>query len=328
MAEDAVSGVSKQMTLRVAVAVLAGWALVAGTSMPSQAVAQVDEEPVEATLLRTIDTSLFEPPSPDPGGLAYHARSGTLFVSDGEVDELPPLFTGNNLFRIDPFVTDLNSMLLGTDTTLPFSDEPTGLAFDRNGRTLFVTDDVGRRAIYVVNLGPDRTYGTADDTVRSFRTTTFGSTDPEGIAFAPPRRRFGKPSLFVADGLNAEVYWIRPGPNGIFDGVDDRVVSFDTEFLGVTDPEGIAYNPENRHLYIAGHPSDTIIEITKRGRLVQAIDISAAGARNLAGLSFAPSSAAPNTLSLYIADRGVDNNADPDENDGKIYEVTVPPPPA
>ena len=30
-------------------------------------------------------------------------------------------------------------------------------------------------------------------------------------------------------------------------------------------------------------------------------------------------------MNIYIADRGVDNNQDPNENDGVIFEVTVPP---
>ena len=41
---------------------------------------------------------------------------------------------------------------------------------------------------------------------------------------------------------------------------------------------------------------------------------------NPAGLGFAPSSVNPSDVSLYVVDRGVDNNTNPNENDGLVYE--------
>lgn len=318
MAEGAVSSIYKPKSLRVAAAIVANSALaavlVAGTS---QAVHAADSV---ASLIQTINTSEFSPASPDPAGIAYHRPSATLLVSDSEVNETA-LFTGDNLFEMDP-----SGVVLNSTTTIGFSDEPTGVAFNKNGRTLYVTDDVGRRVVYVVKAGPDDTYGTGDDRVTSFRTSVFGSTDPEGITFVP--RRKGKfQSLYIVDGVTAEVYRIRPGKNRKFDGVDDRIRSFDTEALGVTDPEGIAYNRQTNHLYLVGRPSDTVFEVTLSGRLVQTIDISEADGANLAGLEIAPSSTDSKTLSMYIVDRGVDNNTDPTQNDGRIYEMTIPPPP-
>ena len=76
----------------------------------------------EGTLIRTIDTSQFSPPSPDPSGLAYLPDSGTLLISDGEVDEMPPYFAGVNLFEVS-----LSGSLLHTFTTTSFSDEPAGV---------------------------------------------------------------------------------------------------------------------------------------------------------------------------------------------------------
>ena len=59
------------------------------------------------------------------------------------------------------------------------------------------------------------------------------------------------------------------------------------------------------------------------GELIGMLDISAAGAANPAGLAIAPSSTDPGRMSLYIADRAVDNNSDPNENDGKVYEFMI-----
>src|SRR5690606_5088078 len=88
-------------------------------------------------------------------------------------------------------------------------------------------------------------------------------------------------------------------------------------------PEGIAFNFDSSTLYVIGHPPDTLFEFTIGGTLVQTIDISDAGARKPAGLALGPGSQNPGQMSIYIVDRGVDNNSDPDENDGKLYEFSL-----
>ena len=98
--------------------------------------------------------------------------------------------------------------------------------------------------------------------------------------------------LFIADGVNSEVYRVDPGPNGNFDGVppagDDQVTSFDTAGLGVTDPEGITFDTDNNLLYIVGKPTNLVVHVTRDGALVREIDISAANADKPAGLAYAP----------------------------------------
>ncbi len=79
-----------------------------------------------ATLVRSTDASAWLPPSPDSAGIVYLDLSNTLLVSDSEVNEIPePLFTGDNLFE-----TDLSGNLLDTLTTIGFSGEPTGVAYN------------------------------------------------------------------------------------------------------------------------------------------------------------------------------------------------------
>ena len=271
---------------------------------------------VEASLVQTVDTSQFFPPSPDPAGIAYIESSDSLLVSDSEVNEMP-IFTGDNLFDMSRAGT-----LSGTATTLSFSDEPTGVAADAAGGHLFFSDDTGPRTIYDVDLGPDGVYGTQDDVVTWLRTNDFGANDPEGLAF-------GQGDLFLADGSNAEIYKISPGVNGVLDGVppdgDDQVTSFDMAIFGFTDIEGITFDTHNGHLYTVGKPSDFVAHVTTDGTLVRMVDISLVDASKPAGLAYGPSSLDPAVMSLYITDRGVDNNSDPDENDGKIYEVSIPP---
>jgi len=273
---------------------------------------------VVVTLEWVTETSQYTPPSPDPAGLAYLMHSGTLMISDSEVNEMPPYFTGDNLFE-----TTLAGSLSDTLSTILFSDEPTGVAYDPLSQHLFFSDD-NARWVFEMNPGADGLYGTADDIITGFSSTDFGSQDPEGIAFDGWRRH-----LMVVDGLSEEVYDISPGVNGIFDGVppagDDVVTHFDTTGLGIIDPEGIEFDPDHGHLYILSSRNDTIAETATDGTLIRYIDITPIGATMAAGLAYAPSSTQPGRMDLYIVDRGIDNGADPTENDGKLYEVSYPP---
>lgn len=284
--------------------------------------AQVPSAPTgspEVILVRTVDTSLFSPPSPDPAGITYLPRTNTLLISDSEVEEMPDLFTGANLFEVR-----LSGSLLRTSRSTRFSNEPTGIAFDDATGHVFFSDD-GDDRIFEVDPGPDRRYGTADDTIASFDTRAFGSEDPEGVAF-DNRRRW----LFIADAANRQVYRVTPGANGVFDGVppagDDMVTHFSAAAVGIQAPQGIEFNPLTGRLYLVGTPARTVAEVTVTGNLVRKIDISAANPRSPAGLTVGPGSLNPLGWSLYIVDRGVDNDTNPEENDGQLYEFALPQP--
>ncbi|MEJ2735823.1 MAG: hypothetical protein P8189_20035, partial [Anaerolineae bacterium] len=273
-----------------------------------------------SNLVQIIDTSAFDPPSPDSAGITYIDATDHLLLSDSEVNEMS-IYEGANLFEMT-----LGGNLLDTFTSTSFSDEPTGVTYNPVNGHLFISDDTGTKRIYELDPGTDGLYDTSDDIVTSFETETFGSGDPEGVTFD---RWQGV--LFVVDGVNAEVYRVSPGANELFDGVppagDDVVISFDTQSHGIVDPEGITFNSYNGNLFVIGNPiggADTVAEFTTGGDLVQMIDVSAADPSNAAGLAYAPGSQNPATRNLYVAARGVDNNSDPNENDGKVYELTLP----
>ena len=276
-----------------------------------------------ATLIQTMDTSQFDPPSPDTAGIAWLEHNDKLLASDSEVNEIPALFTGDNLYEIDYAPAGL----VGTGSTIDYSDEPTGVGYNPANQHVFISDD-DKDEIFEINRGADGLYGTDDDIITSFDTSAFGSSDPEGVAYSPHDGR-----LYIADGVDREVYIVDPGANGLFDGVpskggDDVVTSFDTECLGMTDIEGIACDSDHPgHLYLVGEPDDTVFHVTIGGFLVRTFGILQE-ARKPAGLTLAPPSLGnndpnPGLLNLYITERGVDNNSDPDENDGKIYEYSV-----
>ena len=267
---------------------------------------------IRATLVRTIQTSQFSPPAPDAAGLAYNLVANRLIMSDSEVEEMT-IWQGANLFEID-----LSGNLLRTANTTSFTNEPTGVAFNAANGHIFISDDNLKR-VFEINPGADRLHGTADDTRTFFGTAEFGGSDPEGIAF-------GQGSLFIAGGIDAEVWRVSPGVNGRFDGVppggDDQVTHFDTAGIGLPDPEGIEFNSDTNTLYVVS-TNRAMREISLEGIVRAIIDISAINAVKPAGLAYAPSSLNPSAKNIYIAERGVDNNNDPTENDGKIYEISI-----
>ncbi len=268
-----------------------------------------------ATLVRVTPTSAFSPPSPDPSGVGYDPVSGRLIISDAEVEEMP-IYAGKNIFE-----TSLTGTLLRSWTTLPWDVEPTGTAPNGNNRHLFVSNDDADR-VWDVNPGPDNLLGTSDDTRTSFKTNDFGCGDPEGIAYDRTGNR-----LFIADGVNEEIYVVLPGPNGVFNGVspvgDDQVTHFDTGVLGSVDPETVEWKSDTGTLLVLGSTGSKIVrEVTTTGTLIANTDISFAPLNKPAGLAYAPSSGGGG-WSYYIVNRAVDNNSDPKENDGTLVEISV-----
>jgi DNA-binding beta-propeller fold protein YncE len=274
---------------------------------------------VTATLVRVTATSAFSPPSPDPSGIGYDSMTDRLVISDAEVEEMG-IWSNRNVFE-----TTRAGALVRSYNVTSYSNEPTGAAFNRNTRGIFFSDDDARR-VFVVLPGADNVVGTSDDTRTSFPTRDFGCEDPEGIAYDPVHDR-----LFIADGVGEEIWVLAPGANGIFNGApptgDDQVTHFDTGRFGASDPETVEYKEDSGTLLVLGRSSgDVVHEVTLTGTLLAEIDLSAVPLDRPAGMAWAPSSNDPGTRSLYIVNRGDDNDSVPNENDGTLVEVTIGPP--
>ncbi|MFZ2407078.1 MAG: Ig-like domain-containing protein, partial [Methylobacter sp.] len=274
-------------------------------------------------------------PSTAPtAGVSYR---NTLLLCDGEVDEMtealwakqssPSGFSGFNLFEMSMTGTLLNTFSTTNSTRTGWSNEPVGCSFNPHNGHLFISDD-DQRLVFEINPGSDGELFTADDSRTSFSTSAFKNNDPEGLAYNPVDG-----ALYIVNGADSEIHKLTPGANGRFDGIppvgDDVETHFDTLSKGVEDPEGIAFDADNR-LYVVGKPQTRMAHIYTSGPLIRTVDISAfnfpAGPRKPAGLAVGPSG------TVFISARNADNNVDPNENDGTVHEVSVPdlgaPPPA
>lgn len=266
---------------------------------------------IQATIVQTIDLSQLNPPSPDPSGITYLPATDRLEISDSEVDEMT-IFRGVNLYQLSR-----TGSLTDTGVTTAYSREPTGLGFDPANQTLFVSDD-NKRRVFLVRRGSDGRFGTADDLlVGSIDVTTFGvRVDAEGVEFDT---RTGH--VFIADGAGREVWRVNPGPNRTFGNQDDVVTHFDVAQFGAGNAEGIAYDRARNTLLVLDNKTKSIYEVRKSGALVSIIDVSAVRFRRMAGVTLAPGTDNPNAMNLWVVARGVDNNANPNENDGKLFEL-------
>ncbi|MGE5460943.1 MAG: hypothetical protein ACM3WR_10020, partial [Solirubrobacterales bacterium] len=266
-----------------------------------------------ATLIQTIDTSKWNPASPDPSGIAYRPSADRLIVVDSEVDEK----TGAGYHGVNLWVMTRGGNVTDTGTTLAFTPEPTGAGFDPATETLFISTDAGNK-IYLDRTGPDGRFGTSDDTRTSIDTRAYGLTDTEDPEFDPITGH-----LFFVDGVTAEVYDLDP-VNGVFGDGNDSLSHFDVGKYGASDTEGLASDPNRNTLLVGDRPSRKIYEVTKEGALVRIIDASGiAGMKRISGLAMAPGSTDPSVLHYWIVDRAVDNGSNSSENDGKIFEIAT-----
>jgi S-layer homology domain len=298
--------VARQVAIIVLAFIVAAWSTVALNAPAPVAAASF-------SIIRTINAHAWAKPSTDPTGVAYDSATGRMIVVDSEIDEAPaPHYAGANVWEMS-----LTGSVVRTWNTLAYTDEPADAAFNpANGRLYIVDDDLDE--VFVVSRGGDGQFGTGDDGVSSFDTTMYGSTDPSGITF-------GAGYMFIADGLPAEIFRIHPGPNRTFGNGDDTVIHFDVASRGQTDPEGIAYDPRSNSLFIVtDRVYSDLLHVTLSGATLQNIDLGFVPNRVPGGLTLARSSGSSGVLSLWLADRGVDNDIDPNENDGRIFELTAP----
>jgi hypothetical protein len=274
-----------------------------------------------ASLVRTTATSAWLPGSPDPAGVAWVSAEDQLVVVDSEVDET----TGAGWNNVNLWRTTRAGSVVGTGTLWGasaanggYSKEPTGAGYDPVTDTLFVSDDSAEK-VFVLKRGTDLTFGTSDDLVSFISATAFGSSDTED-----PTLESTTGHLFILDGVGREIYRIDP-VDGVFGNGNDVMTQFDISHLGPTDFEGLASAPGRGTLYVGARSTKQIFEIGLTGSLIRTISLSGiTGLKYISGLEVAPSTVSPGSMNFYVVDRAVDNGNDPNENDGRLFEVTAP----
>jgi hypothetical protein len=280
---------------------------------------------LEAELVATRETgatSDWTHQSPDPSGITYDAETEQLLLSDGEVEETP-VYEGTNVFVAGLDGTQQNPPGW---TTVSWSIEPVGISYQSPRRILVCDDDADK--VFIVDPGTDGIWTESDGAPESFSTRPIHG-DAEDVSADMDVTSNGH--VLVVDGTGKTVHDYGTGPNGTFDGPpgtgDDEVLALDVGQYGAQDPEGVAYHPDRNTILVLDALTEMIYELDRQGGLLNTFSIEAAESRNAAGMTLAPASDGSGATSLYIVDRGLDNDLNPDENDGRFYEMSVDFPP-
>ena len=279
----------------------------------------------EGSLVRESNTSDWSTPSPDPTGLTYDPRSHKFWISDSEVDETG-LWKHRNLFLASRLGALQNTRQLTKATV-----EPEGISWFPRGKSLLVVDD-DRNAIFRFARGRDGQLGTRDDKVRKLvNTLRYGSGDAEGVTW---HSRRGKLDMLIwTDAGTTKIYELKRGRDHRFGTRDDVMRrQFPTStFTGpgnrhFADPNGVYFDRKTSHLFTVDSKKHFVLETTLAGGFVQAINMLFCRddpvCRGFSDLVFAPGTDGSRRR-LYLTDRGLDNDVDPTENDGRLYQVKL-----
>ncbi len=265
--------------------------------------------------------------SSDASGITYHPPTGRLIIADSEISEygdaLAPdgraVFSGKNVFEVCPDLRmDFRPFL--TAAAPDGRREPTGIAYNPVDGHIYIADD-DQKKLYRYPFDGETQLG---EPLASVSTSIDGRySDPEGLACNPETG-----VLYVCSGTREErVIMFR------FDAAADSFVHLG-EFPvheHIQDPEGIGVEPATGNLFLVCR--DGIAEFRPDGRFVQYFDhadIPEAETQGslTGGLTFAPSSDPndhPDTWSIYMTHRGIDNGRFPEQNtlDGAVTELRL-----
>jgi len=185
-----------------------------------------------------------------------------LYVADTGIDGLQ---THGHVFELSltqrPRTAALESLvssslvrLIDTSRFSPPSPDPSGLTYDSLANRLVISDgEVEEMSIWAgVNLFETTLSGSL---LEGF-STRFFSDEPVGVAFHPLSHH-----LFFSDDDSRKVFDVDLGADGRFGTSDDRIRSFSTTPFGSGDPEGIAVDSIQNHLFIADGVNAEVYEI-------------------------------------------------------------------
>ena len=291
-------------------------------------VAEPASATTEGSLFRESSTAVWSTPSTDPTGLTYDPRSRKLWISDSEVDETSH-WKHRNLF-----IANKKGALQQTRRLDKATVEPEGISWYPRGKSLFVIDD-DKNAIFRFSRGRDGKIGTRDDKVRKVvNTLRYGSGDGEGVTW---HTRRGKLDMLIwTDASTTKIYELKRGRDHRFGTRDDVMKrQFEVSSFDITgtdpprhfrDPNGVYFDRKTGHLFTVDSKKHWVLETTLAGAFVQTIKMPFCRddpvCRGFSDVVFAPGTDG-SPRRLYLTDRGVDNEVDPTENDGRLYEVDL-----
>jgi DNA-binding beta-propeller fold protein YncE len=227
-------------------------------------------------------------------GLAFSFDANHFFVLEARST------TQANIATMTPFED-----LVASDSVDVSMIDPINLAFDNRFNRLLLLDS-GSSELVAIRTGPDGHLDPSSEAITRFQIAQLGLQEPRGMTIDPANGH-----LFILDSAALQIVRIEPDAHGSFDGAlalnQGRVSWLDLTPAGLVDPRGLAFNPDNGHLYLLSPVDQRIYELVETGRVVAILGLPAFEFIDPQGLVFAPSGDAtddPSIINLYIADTG------------------------
>ncbi|MEO7839325.1 MAG: hypothetical protein ABIU06_08245, partial [Anaerolineales bacterium] len=184
-------------------------------------------------------------------------------------------------------------------------ENPLGMAFDEQSNSLFLLS-AGNTELAKIDMGQSGRPEASSQFMTRFNIRSFDLQDAQGITFDAATGR-----LFILDARRLQVLVVSPHPTQGFDcasvAANNKVRQLSLESLSQSELRGIAFNPNNSHLYIGSSAEQKVYELTETGERISTYDISDLDLENPATMLFAPSRDAtddPAIMDLYILDSG------------------------
>ena len=158
----------------------------------------------------------------------------------------------------------------------------------------------------VIAIARDQKSFLVPGSIKRFDVTEWGLKNVEGMTLDP-----GSDTLFFLDVLpnGPELVVIKlRSRRSLKDTRPDRVDL--CKVVGPGHPRGIAFNPQNGHLYLFVPGTEEIIEVTRTGKLVARREVPSLDTTDLQGVMFSPSSDGtddPLIFNLFVVSGGSPN---------------------
>lgn len=265
--------------------------------------------------------SVLPVPTIDPSGVAYLPFNGTLLIADSEIEE-PNVAAAWAVAQGNMFETSLTASTLHatwdlTTTLMGKNIEPTGLVYCEYDDHLYVSNDQWPRTLFRYAWN-----GGALQLDEAFLVNPY-ITDPEDVTCDPATG-----TIYITSGEQQHILVLKHVPGSGIQYVDtiDLFETAGTPAGVPSDAEGIVFDPVGRQIFIVSRADRALYQYTEEGVWIASYSIKGFTNPKLkkpSGIAIGPASGDPSRQSFYIVDRRVDNDSDPSERDGALYEALI-----
>jgi DNA-binding beta-propeller fold protein YncE len=243
----------------------------------------------------------------NPAGLAFCFETNLFFVLEAHST------TQAKIAAMTPF-----EELVALDSVDVSLIDPINLAFDNLFNRLLLFDTTSSELV-AIKVGSDGHLDLSPEAIARYPLGPLGLQQPRGMTVDP-----ADGYLFILDSAALQIVRLEPNPDGSF---EETVISrVNLIPAGLVDPRGLAFNPNNSHLYLLNSVDQHLYELTQTGQVAAILGLPPFEFIDPQGLVFAFSGDAtdePSMIDFYIADTGL-KAGQPVQASGRIMELSLP----